>query len=214
MNTISFFGKDTGSSQRTIPSKGRDTSADVIVRRSYFDEMWDKFIIKGDQLYNHMISNYELMFDTNFNLRHFGITYGSNWGLIDHVNTINKLYNADIQINLIKWVQNEYNENRLFTEKYWKPFRDSYTMNDMHLGYKIMFVYKNYYFQLIIESICNTIGECIYCNNYSDNNKSEFINFSLALYGWKDDMTDKLQPDNEVSILSDNIMPDYYWNQR
>jgi hypothetical protein len=34
----------------------------------------------------------------------------------------------------------------------------------------------------------------------------------LILYGWKDENCDKLQPDERFTIVSNNIIPDHYWN--
>jgi hypothetical protein len=77
----------------------------------------------------------------------------------------------------------------------------------MVLGYRKMFQYKQYYFQLAIDARCGICINCNYCKKEEYNK-----HFILALYGWKDDDHDKLQPDDAIVIPNDNIMPDYYWN--
>ncbi len=166
---------------------------------------WDKFLIEGDNLYNYMINNLQNMFDED-NIKHFEI--------IDELySNIQEIHCKDIQKELILWIKNELLNNRLFDQSLWKPFR-KYNLIDMYLGYKYLFQYKQYYFQLGIQTYCE-LEECIYCNHKKDIYFEEYSNnsqhFMLSLYGWKEDNINILQPYKSNIILLDNIMPENHW---
>jgi hypothetical protein len=127
---------------------------------------------------------------------------------IPYINGVKDKYLDIIQPELIYWIQNEFNENRLFDNNNWKPFRDRYEIDLMYLGYNKLFQYEQYYFQLAIESdIWDDIVDCKYCKN-----GDSLIHFELALYGWKDEKFDKIQPYNEFIINLDCMMPEKEWN--
>ena len=166
------------------------------------DFFWSDFLKAGDRLLNYMISNYNIMINEN-KIRDFEIVHISD-KLYDEVVNLDNNYKSDIQSELIPWIQNEYKSGNLYNNKNWKPFRDWSCVPFCVLGYKKMFQYKSYYFQLIIDSYSSAKYVDITGNNYAY--------FQLALYGWKEDNKEKLQPDDIVIIPPDNIMPDEYWN--
>ncbi len=167
---------------------------------------WERFLKEGDILFNYMINNFEDMFDGD-TIKHFDIKYQNihDYGTIE----IKTNYNIYIQLDLIIWIRNEINCNNLFNNNNWKPFRDNYHLTSMYLGYKYLFKFKQYYFQLIIESDCNYYNNCIYCININKNT----IHFELVLYGWKDDDSSILKPYNRI-VLYNNIMPEIDWKQK
>lgn len=167
---------------------------------------WDKFLKEGDILFNYMVNNFEAMFDSDMYIKHFEIRDTAMYRL--DTEEIKKTYSRDIEKNLIPWIKNEFQSNRLFQKELWKPFREPEHFNYMYFGYRVLFHFKAYYFQLTIEDGCN-LDECKYCCNIK-NNKC----FSLALYGWKEDTTNLLQPYNKVIILSDNMMPELDWKHQ
>jgi len=164
---------------------------------------WDEFIEEGDELYMYMFNNFQLMFDDKI-IKHFDIrdNYYNN---INYGKQIYDEYSDDIQKVLVDWIQIEFKENRLFDKTQWKPFRD-YNLIDMYYGYKYLFQYKHYYFQLTMETYCEIEG-CLYCKDKDDINP----HFCLELYGWKDDKYDKLQPWNKILLTTNNIIPEKYW---
>jgi hypothetical protein len=164
---------------------------------------WDRFLIEGDQLYDYMIKNYENMFDGKL-IKHFTIRDGI-YGYSDDTIKINEKYGIDIENQLIGWIQKEFNEKRLFQKIDWKPFRDQFNLSSMYFAYRKLFQYRNYYFQFIMETNC-TIDNCKYCEN--DEIRSHF---GLAIYGWKDDNSEILQPTENIKIPKDNIMPEIDW---
>lgn len=166
---------------------------------------WDRFLQEGDELFDYMIHNFENMFDGKI-IKHFEIMAGI-CGYIVNFEKMNDDYNTLIQSDLVDWIIKEFEENRLFDKTQWKPFCDSQDYSIMYFGYKKLFKYKQYYFQLGIEDECLYKEDgCKYCMN---NEKEQ--HFLLALYGWIDDTSDKLQPYKRVNIPETNIMPDRDW---
>ncbi len=163
---------------------------------------WDDFLKEGNILYNYMIQRFDDMIYMEL-IKHFDII-DEHFGNINYGERVYNEYNIDIQKELIPWIRKEHQKGRLFDNTLWKPFRD-YNLVDMYYGYRKLFQYKNYYFQLSMESYCE-LDDCIYCED-KDNIQPHFC---LAIYGWKEDNYDKLKPwDKEIPI--NNIILDKYW---
>lgn len=83
----------------------------------------------------------------------------------------------------------------------------------MYFGYKYLFQYKHYYFQLGIQKYCE-LEVCTYCNHikgeyfeeYSDNSQ----HFMISLYGWKEDNSNVLLPYN-LLLSNNDIMEEKHW---
>lgn len=165
---------------------------------------WKGFIAEGDNMLHYMMLHFEKMLDGDTIIKHFSIRPGI-YGRIYECDTLRmkEEYGTDIQKQLIPWIRNEINSGHLFDVKNWKPFRDLDLITWTYMGYRKMFQYNQYYFQLALESMC---GECVYCHRGESS-----IHFEAALCGWKDDRYNKLQPDNYISILPDNIIPKSDW---
>jgi hypothetical protein len=148
---------------------------------------WEKLVKEGEVLFDYMIHNFETMFDGEFKIKHFDIEIGFI-GLTSYAEEIKEMYNDDIQKELIQWIKNEKRENALFQNHNWKPFRDPDLLLYMFLGYKKLFQYKEYVFQLSIITDCD-LEICDYCKI-----KENSIHFCLTLYGWKDGSSAVLQP--------------------
>ena len=167
---------------------------------------WDEFLEKGDTMFQYMIHNYDSMFNDNMYVKHFNIRDDGIYDL--GTKQIKNTYDDEIQTTLVPWIQAEYESGRLFTKTLWKPFRDSYTLIDMYLGYRVMFIFKQYVFQLSIDIDCIP-EECKYCDGDEFN-----THFELVLWGWKDAQSEFLQPDHTFIIPSDNYMPEKQWNMK
>lgn len=172
---------------------------------------WNDFLIEGDALYAYMINNFDSMFNDN-TIKHFNIRDGHYWGIDDTEDIYNR-DNIDIQYLLIPWIKKEFKENRLFNKTLWKPFRDQYTICDMYLGYRKLFKYKHYIFQLGIETICERYN-CNFCDHSNDGKylipQKNTQHFVLALYGWKGD-SDMLEPYKDIKLSLDDIMLEEHW---
>lgn len=174
---------------------------------------WDRLVLEGEALYEYMIHNYDKMFDSETSIKHFGINKDS-FGLYDCVREIKDKYHTDIQRELIPWIKKEIEDNDLFQNKNWNTFRDHYSILDMFLGYRKMFQYKQYVFQLSIDKYCGYDHRddiCKYCDDEEYNSEEDIARFFLVLYGWKDEKFQNLQPYNDFSISDDNLMPESFW---
>jgi hypothetical protein len=170
---------------------------------------WDEFLDEGDELHKYMTDNFISMFDGDTKIKHF---YIKNEFLQDiGAEKVNEEHGEEIQKELIVWIKNELEEETIFEKENWKPFRDRYTLTDMYLGFKKMFVFKDHYFQLILENYCQT-NTCTYCKSEEDQENSTF--FALSYYGWTDDKIITLQPYNDVVVMQDNILPYLYWSRK
>lgn len=172
----------------------------------YLEETYKKFA-EGDgaDMFHFMVHNYKNMIDGS-NIKHFFIIDGL-WALTEYSYELMEKYNEDIQKELIQWVHNEYESNELFRSDNWKAFRDQTAIVSFFMGYKKMFIYKNYYLQLVLtdDISCET---CEYCSQEGH----VAIRFQLALYGWKEDGCDTLLPRKWLRVLPDNCTPDQLWN--
>jgi hypothetical protein len=196
---------------------------------------WKAFEDEGDKLFNDMINNFENMLDGEDKVKHLNIIYGY-YGTIDiDAEEVMKKYGNDIQKYLVPWIKTEFQDGRLFNKTLWKPFRDMDTYSSMFYAYKKIFKYENYYFQLSINLECYT-DECKYCNRYinykckycndidecddedecicnNDDIYNNIIHFELALYGWKDDITNKSFCKMKT-LSSDFMMLKEQWNRK
>lgn len=188
----------------TIKKKQEKT----ITQISYEDVRWKAFLEKGDNLYVYMIHNYHNMFDGN-NIKHFnleelyqgGTLYGEDFFLE---------YKNDIHSNVCLWIKNEFEEKELLNKMLWKPFHCSDNPNNMYYGYRKLFRYKNYYFQLSIGETCFA-DECIYCKR-RNSSMLDVIHFYLLLYGWVTDNSINLMPYHNLTLEENNLISEYYWN--
>lgn len=160
---------------------------------------WDRFLVEGDALFDYMIHNLESMYNDEI-INDFFIIEGFRW-LLSEANILDEKYNTEIQPHLIRWIINEHNTQRLFNKDYWKPFRDLTNFSSMHYGYKIMYEYKNYYFQLGLINDCNTNGE--HC-----------VHFILALFGWGNETDESIKKNIMNDLPMDKIMPEQYWKRK
>jgi hypothetical protein len=169
------------------------------------ESFWKPCIKESKKSFDYMINNFNSMFDKD-TIKHFYIKYVSN-DTMYYADDISEQYGVDIHRELIPWIKNEFEKITLIQINNWKPFRDSYLYTNVYLGYKKLFQYKQYYFQLTIDnSIRDDTNDCKYCKN-----GDSLIHFELALYGWKD-INNKLQPSNDIIPL-DNLFSEKVWNK-
>ena len=158
----------------------------------------------GNKMYNYMVNNFNDMVNDK-SIRHFNVGYALPH-VMDYADEINEKYNNDIQLELIPWIKKEFDSEALFEYTNWMPFRDRYVMTEMFLGYRKLFIYKKYIFQLSLISDCDYKDICDNCKNgISD------IHFVASLYGWKDNKdNNKIKPYENFTI-EDNSIPDSFW---
>ncbi len=172
---------------------------------------WDEFLIEGDELYNLMTNNFDSFIDGN-TIKHFCIIDG----IYRHIKNTDKMTNDmsdDIEKELLPWIKNELEGGRLFDKTLWKPFLNKYAITQMYYGYRKLFNYKKYIFQLAIEKYCE-LDECKYRNIHNNTTIvccENSQHFCLALYGWKEEGSNMLQPYKQVIIPENNIIPEIHW---
>jgi hypothetical protein len=164
---------------------------------------WEEFVEEGNELYNYMINNFNDMIDDK-SILHFDVEIGT-YNMISHVDDIKKKYFYDIQKEIIPWIKREGKD--LFKYDNWIPFRDPDVLTIMFLGYRKMFQFKQYIFQLTMRLVCDS-GTCEDCKlvDYIST-----IHFRVALYGWREENKVNIQPTDLYPLLQDNIMPDSSW---
>lgn len=173
---------------------------------------WERFLKEGDELFNYMINNFEKMFEDNMHINHFEIRDGfyasdKSKELID----IN-YYNNEIEKDLIIFIRKEVKTKSLFNKSNWKPFRFNMRISEMYYSYNKLFKFKKYYFQLSIDQYCE-INNCK-CHENNENNEDNCNpHFMIALYGWKDDISNIMLPYNNIFDNCNNIIPDSHWNR-
>ncbi len=167
---------------------------------------WPCLVKEAEQSYEYMIHNYNDMFDGD-TIKHFDIRYVSNLAMKCAGDLREDCYD-DIHKEVLPWIRNEHESGRLFEHANWKPFIDNWTINDVYLGYRKLFTYKKYYFQLGVNNgLWDHEPDCKYCKN-----NEEVIHFELELYGWKDETSEMIQPGNKFKTIIDNLMPELDWN--
>lgn len=167
---------------------------------------WQEYVKEAEQSYNYMINNYNDMFDGDI-IKHFDIRYVSCL-VMECADDLEEECGTDIQKTLLPWIRNEHESSRLFEYINWKPFLDNWTFNDVYLGYRKLFTYKNYYFQLgVTFGMYDDVPDCKYCKN-----RDNVTHFELRLYGWKDENSEMIQTGNNLTTISNDLMPEVDWN--
>jgi hypothetical protein len=169
---------------------------------------WIVFLEQEKVFLNFLTDNYESMFDGD-TINHFDI-YTADWGLDqDDIDILKEQYGTEIQKELIGWISQEMKTSALFDQNNWRPFRDSYLIVTMREGYRKLFIYKNFCFQLCIDDECEE--ECVIC---SQTHIYHAIHFGLIFHGWLSNEHNKVLPKKQITILSDYSYPEDLWLHR
>jgi hypothetical protein len=176
--------------------------------KPYVPMCWNRFLQEGEILFEYMTQNFETFFDGDSKLSHFNVRDAGIYDIGSQ--EVLEKYDLEIQKKLSVWIRNEYDSGRLFVKTDWKPFRDAYDMTYAYLGYRRLFQFKQYYFQLAIESECARL-DCEWCPN--DDYYMRCEHFSVELYGWKNEDSNMLQPDGDEQIPHDLIITEKRWKR-
>ena len=164
------------------------TSTQYTYSASLFPPFMDRFIREGEELYQFLIYNFDTMFNEDNTLIFVDIRYFSD-SCQGYIKDIQKNYSDDIRKEFGLWLLHEKANGWLFDRANWQIYRNRDVCTDMYIGYRTLFVYKQYYFQV----------------------SYDFYFFVLGLYGWKDEYIEALQPDNLEVILSDRYISERNW---
>ncbi len=168
---------------------------------------WEPFLVKGEEWYQYMISHFEEFFDGNI-IKHFTIRDEDMYDIGSE--EVLEKHGEEIHKELYKWIHNEHIEERLFIQSNWKPFYDNNSHNHMYFGYRHMFVYKQYYFQLLFDEFCQIDwGKCNTCKDTKKGYHYEILLYSIR----NEDGTFYNSFVRNYDVLSDNLAPKKYWNK-
>ena len=163
------------------------------------DLWWGEFLEEGDELFEHMTKNFESMLSGD-TIKHLNMFIGTGFTEYECYEKI--MLEIDlIEKTLITWINQEHIAGRLFNKDLWKPFRDLQYLHDMHLGYKKMFKYGQYIFQLGLQRDC--YAECKLCMGYIHN-----VHFCLALYSGSE------EDSSHLKIWEDDMLHGRFWKCR
>lgn len=128
---------------------------------------------------------------------------------------LNQRIRDKIQQELIPWIHNEHSAGRLFDPTLWKPFSDAHTYVDMYMGYRPLFRYAHYMFQLAIENGCSPHIDCEDCDAMET--EHNVIHFDVQFVGWiRDDheRTHLVHPFHTIPpLLPGDWMSDTTWKR-
>jgi hypothetical protein len=172
---------------------------------------WDRWMKEGDMLFKYMLHGFETLLDGDTNIKHFDICVGfkglrENAAVMAIIKEIKNKFTEELQRDLIVWIRRQIGCMDLFLSRNWRPFGNPKYSALMFLGYSRLFVWKKYYFQLILASDCENSNECRYCKD-----EGSSVHFAIGFFGWKEEGRALLQPLNKFVILPDNFVPSEVW---
>lgn len=133
-------------------------------------------------------------------MEHFDIHYTSQ-GTSCEYEWVSEQYRDEIKEAIRPWILEQYTTGRLFERDQWKPFRDQCNYTRMYYGYRTLFIFREImYIQLTIRDQGIELP---------DGTVGWYILFEGALYGWREEGKDTLEPDEQ--ILVDNRMLERDW---
>ena len=162
---------------------------------------WEELLGESDQLFDYLCHHFHDLFDEKNNIKHFDMRPSSAI-MMGYYEEVNEQYGSDVHDAIIPWIHEEYRNGRLTCKEYWKIYRVPYQYNSIYYGYRKLFLFDKYYFQLTLANDKNMI----------DGIFTHYVCFEVALYGWKNDNVELTsQPYNTVSILDDMMIPIKDW---
>lgn len=172
---------------------------------------WNEFLAIGKRLFQKMIQTYDTMMEGDTVVKHFHIrTAGYRAQNPDIIDALYEAHGEAIQKELVPWIRKENANHMLFSPVNWKPVQDFYEYHWMYMGYRKVFRYQQFYFQLVLDDdICDE--ECSFCHGTE---WKRHTCFQLALLGWKDDTDENMMPYKELAIPSNNLIPYSLWKRK
>lgn len=164
---------------------------------------WEKCIEKGKKLHQCMIDTFDDSFDDDGKIVEFNIYYVYASTDLEAQHLVEDGFKDEIHEKLLPWLHEERRSGRLFQQKDWKPFRDPYDIVDIFYGYRKLFVFDKYYFQLEVDD---------WGIHQEDGSIKKTVTFHLRVYGWKEKDTSYVQHYGHVLINEDTMrMPSHDW---
>ena len=171
-------------------------------RMSISPRQLEKYRENGSDLYTYMCSQFCTKDIDKYNyIKYFEIRDFPNKYSYRYLDKITEECEAIIQPDLLQWIRQERDTEKLFDKTNWKICSETWDYTRAYIGYKILFPYKQYYFQLIIDYFYNF--------DHSPNEDGNELHLQLGFYGWKDISLEYIQPDNTYIMPSDMSIPEW-----
>jgi hypothetical protein len=164
--------------QLVHPSK-REKQAIPVVKFIILSPKWARFLREGNKLYDHLLYHYDKMIYKDM-IPHFYIKPEGHY--IGDVYKLNEEHGEELEESILLWIHTEKESGRLFHKEHWKPFPSYCEYNDMYYGYRILFLFRNIYYQLTIEDECDI---CL-CTNGHPQDDCWVTHFSVIVYEKED----------------------------
>lgn len=173
----------------------------ILSRMSISPYRLENYREDGVNLYSYMCSQFRTKDIDKYNyIKYFEIKDFPNKSY-RYLNKVKDEFEAIIQPDLLKWIRQERDSGQLFDKINWKIFEDLWENTQSYIGYRKLFTYRQYYFQLTVDYFYNF--------DHSPNEDGNELHLQLLLYGWKDDSFKYIQPDNIYSMTSDISIPEW-----
>ena len=166
------------------------------------DGTWQRFLKEGDIIYEYFTTHFEDMFESTGEIKRFDMRYMS-YLTSGHYERVMEEYGEQVHKEIIQWIHEEHRSGRLFHKEHWKPFRDQLWFTSMYYGYRKLFCFQDYYFQLAVEKMKYDLPE---------GGLETSFDFRVALYGWKEKGDIYLKPyAKDIVVEDDMMMPERHW---
>lgn len=107
---------------------------------------WNECITLVNEWFTYLCAHFDDMLDED-RIRHFDIQYADS-KMMGYYEEVAEKYGEEIHRTLIPWIREEAQSGRLFRSSHWKPFRKPYLYTACYAGYRKLFYYGAYSFQL------------------------------------------------------------------
>lgn len=186
-----------------------------------FNPFWNKYMKYSLQFFTYMKEHLDEMLEGGTRITHFH-SRESNWWH-DRYNNIefHETYSNEIHDALLSWIVKEWNDNRLLEVTNWKPFCAYRDDDECYLGYRILFPFRQFYLQLILDDKCDiTLSATTLCSDcrISDVCDTFYVHFSITIYGTQDGVVNDDSRyflfNSKLEDLSNGMVPDMYWRKK
>lgn len=163
--------------------------------------MLKQYYEDGNDLYQYMYSQFhDELKDCYQLIKYFEIRDFPNMAYI-RLDEVRILHQQMVQPEVLQWIRKERDLGRLFHKTNWRIYPEACCYGHSYIGYKFLVPYCQYYFQLTVDFFYNCKHE-----PYEDGNE---LHFQLSLYGWNEENSRYVQPDNKYTLSDDLSIPEY-----
>lgn len=166
------------------------------------ESTWKLFLKEGEQIYEYLTCHFENMFESTGEIKRFDMRYMS-YLTSGYYEEVMEECGQQVHKEIIPWIHEEHPSGRLFHKENWKPFRDPLRFTTMYYGYRKLFCFHDFfYFQLAVAKMKHDRPE---------GGLETSFDFQVALYGWKERGIKNIQPDDQIILHDDRMMPERHW---